>query len=154
MEDEDISAEKKAHLDEWEQANAQKEAKEQTQDTACGCFSTLINPTADDVWRGHVCTTDLKKFNSPLVRALLLKGHAYKQEQKDESLLRELIIGLDGYIQYKTKHDGDPADYEAWKQAILSRVRERLGRGDCTLYPHVDCGRKEIAELQKAPCVP
>jgi hypothetical protein len=103
----------------------------------------------EDVWRGNICTADVRKFNSPLVRALLLKGHAFKLEEGEETLLKELVLGLDGYIQYKTKHKGDKAEYEAWKQSILTRVKEKLAKGENTLYPKGGMGHRKMRELQQ-----
>ena len=64
-------------------------------------------------------------------------------------MLQELQVGLEGYIFYKTKHNGDPAEYELWKKAILSRVKQKLDDGQNTLYPQGGTGEKEVAELQK-----
>ena len=89
----------------------------------------------------------MRKFNSSLVRGLLLKGHAYKLEQGAETLLQELDVGLTGYIQYKTKHEGSPADYAAWRQAIIQRVKEKLDAD--SLYPAGDMGQKEVKALQE-----
>lgn len=55
------------------------------------------------VWKGHVCTIDVRKFKSPLVRALLLKGHAFKVEEGEESLLRELYAGLMGTLRSRKR---------------------------------------------------
>lgn len=51
---------------------------------------------ASDVWKGHPCTSNVRKFKSPLVRPLLLKGHAFKVHEGEESLSRELHAGLKG----------------------------------------------------------
>jgi hypothetical protein len=83
------------------------------------------------------------------VRALLLKGHAFKFEQGEKTLLKELVRGLDGYIQYKTRRNGDPMEYARWKEFIITRVKEKLASGDHTLYPAGGSGQKEVAELQK-----
>ena len=101
-------------------------------------FPDVSSPTTEDIWKGHICTLDVKKFKSPLIRALLLKGHAYKLEHGAETLLRELEEGLDGYMTYKTRRNGDPSEYEEWKRAITTRVKQKLGEGQCTLYPQGD----------------
>ena len=70
---------------------------------------------------------------------------------------------MDGCIKYKTwgcnpaislffefgNYGGDPANYELWKQAILARVQDKLGKGDCTLLPSGGMGRKEVEGLQR-----
>ena len=144
MEDEDLDANKRHALEVWDKLTGGE-----TSDATCGCFSAVVNPGKEDTWKGHICTTNVLKFRSPLVRALLRKGHAFKLNQGEETLLLELCKGLDGYIDYKTKREGDPSEYEAWKQAICTRVREKLGRVDSTLYPSGGMGYKEITELQK-----
>ena len=149
MEDEDLDDAKQAELEEWEQGEGNRDPAQQWRDARCACFGAVEKVGEEDVWKGHICTSDLRKYRSPLVRALLQKGHAFKIEKGEETLLEELCLGLDGYINYKTKHEGDPADYEAWKQAILRRVTEKLSRGDNTLYPQGGMGRQEIADLQQ-----
>ena len=100
---------------------------------------------------GHVCTTEVRRFRSPLLRALLLKGHAYKAECGEETLLKELSLGLDGYINFKTRGNRDltSANFERWKMAILRRVQEELRKGDHPLYPQGDTGRAEVQRLQE-----
>eukprot|EP00667_Euglena_gracilis_P000489 EG_transcript_489 len=149
LEDEDLTAEKKAELQYWENINGEKDPKNQRQEETCPCFSHILHPQVEDVWKGHVCTADVRKFNSPLVRGLLIKGHAYKLEQRAETLLQELGKGLDGYIQYKTKREGDPVDFEAWKSAIIRRVKEKLTNSDNAMFPTGDTGQKEIRALQE-----
>jgi hypothetical protein len=56
---------------------------------------------------------------------------------------------LDGYIQYTRKREGDPSQYEAWKQAICSRVKEKLAQGDSILSPGGGMGRTEVEDLQE-----
>ena len=150
MEDEDLAADQRAAMERWEVEEGGKEVTAQRRDTTCGCFQAVVNPGDGDIWKGHICTADTRKFNSPLVRSLLLKGHAFKMEQGEETLLQELNTGLDGHIHYKTRGGkGDPAQYDAWKRAIQSRVKERLGRGESTLYPRGGTGQKEVADLQR-----
>ena len=100
---------------------------------------------------GHVCTTEVRRFRSPLLRALLLKGHAYKAECGEETLLKELSLGLDGYIYYKVRGNKDltSANFERWKMAILRRVQEELRKGDHPLYPQGDTGKAEVQRLQQ-----
>ena len=50
-------------------------------------------------------------------------------------MLKELTVGLNGYIAYKTKKKGDPLVYEPWKQLILMRVRDKLATGENALCP-------------------
>ena len=135
MEDQDLTPTEVGALEEWEEGEGNKAPEEQWKDVRCHCHETIVFPEFEDVWKGHVCTSDVRKFKSPLVRALLVKGHAFKSEKSEETLLQEIRVGLDGYIKYKTKRTEDPAQYEPWKQAILSRVQGKLGKGDCTLYP-------------------
>ena len=59
------------------------------------------------------------------------------------------MLGLDGYIKYKTSKNGKSADYEQWKEMILLRVKERLSRGDNTLYPSGCTGEREVTKLQE-----
>ena len=149
MEDQELTASEVAALVEWEEKEGQKSTNEHQRDTRCPCHQSIACAGPEDVWKGHVCTSDVRKFKSPLVRALLMKGHAFKLEKNEETLLQEIGIGLDGYITYKTKHAGDSSMYEPWKKAILTRVKEKLGKGESTLYPSGGMGRKEVAELQQ-----
>ena len=149
VEDEDLQELQRAALEHWEQRNAEVNPESQEFDTTCNCYTTVVAYSRKDVWRGYICTADIRKFKSPLVRALLLKGHAFKLEQSAESLLQELVVGLDGYIRYKTKRDGDPDDYKRWKELIVLRVKEKLvQRDDMALYPTGGMGHKEIKQLQ------
>ena len=106
MEDEELDAKTREAVENWEEEEGEKEPQAQKRDN-CGCFTTVINPEEADVWKGHICTAEVRKFNSPLVRALLRKGHAFKLSLGEETLLMELSKGLDGYIEYKTKCKGD-----------------------------------------------
>ena len=149
MEDQDLTVGETAALVEWDDRERNRTTDEQWRDARCPCHASILCSGPEDVWKGHVCTSDVRKFKSPLVRALLLKGHAFKLENNEESLLQEIRIGLDGYITYKTKHTGDSSMYEPWKKAILTRVQEKLGKGECMLYPSGGMGRYEVAELQE-----
>ena len=104
MEDEDLTKEQKLALENWEKSEGGKEPEEQHWVRDCPCFSAIVMGEKHDVWKGHICTSDLAKFASPVVRALLLKGHAYKLEQSAESLMTEVLAGLEGYVAYKAKH--------------------------------------------------
>ena len=149
LEDEELEEAKKEELEKWDRAEGDKDAKDQAPQTQCPCFSMVHNPSAEDVWKGHICTSNVRKFKSPLIRALLHKGHAYKVEQSEESLLRELVLGLDGYIAFKCRHKGDSMDYLRWKEAILWRVQEKLRNKETTLYPQGEIGHKEVRRLQE-----
>lgn len=61
--------------------------------------------------------------------------------------MKEVANGLDGYIQYKTKHSGDATLYQRWRQAVLTRIKVELRKGGVTLYPNSRPGAKDVEEL-------
>ena len=91
----------------------------------------------------------MQTFQSPFLRALLRKGHAYKLEMNEETLLQEVAKGLDGYINYKSKHTGDPTPYLRWRQAVLTRIKVELKKGDVTMYPNSRAGTRDIEGLHR-----
>jgi hypothetical protein len=119
LEDENLTHENRSSLEEWERQESQRTPEDQKWEEDCPCFKAVVNLDKQDVWKGHVCTSEISRFNSPLVRALLVKGHAFKLERSAESLMTELYAGLEGYIMYKTRYDGTSQDYQQWKQAII-----------------------------------
>ena len=149
LEDEELSEEKRKTMEAWDNEYASKAESEQPIDPKCACRKWMANPGASDYWKGHICTADVHKFQSPFLRALLRKGHAFKYEMAEETLVKEVAKGLDGYIQYKCKHAGDPSLYEKWRQAILTRIKVELKKGDITLYPNSRAGAKDVEELQR-----
>ena len=126
MEKNNLSEVSRKELEAWDAAEGAKDSCDQQWQNDCSCFSMIQQPGLSDVWKGHVCTTDMRKFKSPLVRALLPKGHAFKVEEGEESLLRELHAGLNGYIAYKERRAEDRGTYNKWKQLIILRVKEKL----------------------------
>ena len=113
------------------------------------CHKWIANPTKKDVWKGHICTAEVHKFQSPFLRALLRKGHTDKMEMSEETLLQEVAKGLDGYIDYKAKHTGDPTPYMKWRHAVLTRIKVELRRGGVTMYPNGEVKAKDIDELHQ-----
>jgi hypothetical protein len=103
MENEELRLDKRVELDTWDREEEGKATEDQKVCWDCGCFRMVTEAARDDVWKGHLCTSEVRKFRSPLVRALLLKGHAFKFEQGEETLLSELNRGLEGYINYKVR---------------------------------------------------
>ena len=140
---------KRAELEQWDQEHGTKEEKEQPAEKSCGCFHWIPGTTGADIWRGHACTSRVERFQSPFLRALLHKGHAFKAGKGEESLMSELTKGLEGYIDYKCKRDKNHAAYERWKQAVLTRVNVELQKGEVSLYPKGSQGQEEVKAMQK-----
>jgi hypothetical protein len=65
MERECLQSQDKQRLGEWDDRYGAKDAKDQIWETHCGCFKAVRNPGKEDVWKGHICTTDISKFESP-----------------------------------------------------------------------------------------
>jgi hypothetical protein len=150
MEDAELEEETRRTLDQWDEHEGKKAEEEQKWEKTCACFSAVTGTKQSDVWKGHVCTSDERRFRSPTLRALLRKGHAFKMEEGEETLLTELEAGLDGYVSYKTRKGGERSDYDAWHKAVTDRVRSETKRLVEVLYPKGDTWQREVKELQKA----
>jgi hypothetical protein len=150
MEDAELEVVTQRRLDQWDEREGGKEEEAQVWDRTCACFAAVAGVGRGDVWKGHVCTANERRFRSPTVRALLRKGHAFKFEEGEETLLVELEAGLDGYVSYKTRKDGSRADYDAWRSAVTDRVRSEVKGLVEALFPRGDTGQREVKELQKA----
>ena len=68
--------------------------------TACSCMSQVRDITPEATWKGHLCTAEMRRFKSPIIRAALRKGHKFKINLGVESLRTKIEEGLSKYINY------------------------------------------------------
>ena len=54
--------------------------REETREGAavkCSCMDHVQNVQAEDLWKGHLCTVEMRRVKSPLLRAAMRKGHKW-----------------------------------------------------------------------------
>ena len=122
--------------------------------TACSCMSQVRDVTPEDTWKGHLCTAEMRRFKSPIIRAALRKGHKFKVDLGVESLRTEIDEGLSKYINYwagKRKASQRALEQlEDWKRAVLDAVQRTLSKEWHALYPKGNNLQREADRLGKS----
>ena len=119
----------------------------------CRCLRYVRGVTPQDVWKGHLCTVEMRRLKCPLLRAAMRKGHTFKLDLGADSARTEIQRGLVKYLNHWASRnkasEGTIKQLETWKEKVLDEVQRRLTKEQHSLYPKGNSLRKESERLCK-----